>query len=268
MNKPLFALAAFLGLVAAAFAVEPAPAPLPAAQPPRIAIIKADDMRGPAPQWDRFIALVREKHVKASIGVIVNSLERDPSGDYARWLTDLSKPGDIELWHHGWDHAQNKVNGVTVSEFKNSGLPQQREHLQKAITVLKQKTGVALSVFGSPYNAMDADTAAALNDIPALIGVFCYANDTVCTPLLHGKVLMPMTLRGEADGTGKPVFEKFKADYAKRPADLRFAAIQFHPPYFTPQGLEEFGKIVDFLKTEGWVFVLPSEYMRTQNPKP
>ena len=263
MKKPLLLVAALL-FAAVSFAAEPAPAPLPAADAPRLAIIKADDMRGLAPQWDRFIALAREKHVKVSIGVIVNSLERDPKGDYARWLADLAKAGDIEFWHHGWDHSLTKLNGASVWEFKNSGLPHQREHFQKALAVMKEKTGVDMTVFGSPNNAMDADTATALNAIPALTGVFCYADEAVCTPLLRGKVLMPMTLRGEADGTGKPVFEKFKEAYAKRPADLRFAAIQFHPPYFTDQALAEFGKIVDFLKAEGWVFVLPSEYMRAQ----
>lgn len=263
MNKFLFALAGLLGLVGAAHAGEPASPNLPAA-PRRIAIIKADDVRGLSPKWTRFIALAREKQIKVSLGVIVNSLERDPSGDYARWLTDLAKAGDIELWHHGWDHTRNDVNGVTVFEFKNSGLSHQREHLQKALAVMKAKTGVEMTVFGSPNNAMDADTAAALNGLPALTGVFCYPTESVCTPLLRGKILLPMTLRGEADGTGKPVFEKFKEAYAKRTAGLGFAAIQFHPPDFTPEALAEFGKIIDFLKAEGWVFMLPSEYMRTR----
>lgn len=265
--KKLLLATATLQLAAAIFAAEPSPVPQPAPSM-RIAIIKADDVRGLSPKWDRFIALVREKRVKVSLGVIANSLERDPSDDYARWLINLAKAGDVELWHHGWDHAKNEINGTTVYEFKNSGLPHQREHLQKAQTLMFQKTGVTMAAFGSPNNAMDADTAVALNDFPALSGVFCHANESVCTPLLREKVLMPMALRGEADGTGKPVFEKFKQAYEERPADLTFAAVQFHPHNFTDQAFTEFGKIIDFLKAEGWVFMLPSDYMRIQTATP
>ena len=262
MKKTLFALVGILlHLTSAALAMEPAPAS-------RIAIIKADDLRGLSDKWDRFIALARQKQVKVSVGVIGNSLERDAEGAYARWLVNLGQAGDVEFWHHGWDHAKNDVNGVTVYEFNRSGLSHQREHLQKTLTLFREKTGITLTTFGSPNNAMDADTAEALNGQAALTGVFCYANESVCTPLLRGKVLMPMALRGEADGTGKPDFKKFKEAYAQRPPGLAFAALQFHPPYFSDQAFVEFAAIVDFLKTEGWVFMLPSEYLRVQTGKP
>ena len=268
--KPLAVFTLVMTALFSAPAATPSPADdSSAATPPvRIAIIKADDVRGLAPQWDRFIALAREKQVKVSLGVIGNSLEKDPKGAYARWLADLAKAGDVELWHHGWDHAKNDVNGVTVFEFNRSGLAHQKAHLQKTQSLLLEKAGVTLTTFGSPNNAMDADTASALNALPALTGVFCNVNEAVCTPLLRGKVLMPMTLRGEADGTGKPNFEKFKAAYAQRPAGLAFAAIQFHPPFFNEQAFAEFSQIIDFLKAEGWTFVLPADYLRSQAPKP
>lgn len=262
MRKLLFVLmSTLLPPISAAPAAELAPAA-------RIAIIKADDVRGPSDKWDRFIAIAREKQVNVSMGVIGNSLERDPQGAYARWLVSLGKAGDVEFWSHGWDHAKNDVNGVIVYEFSRSGLSHQRKHLQKMQAVFLEKTGITLTSFGSPNNAMDADTAEALNDLPALRGVFCYATESVCTPQLHGKVLMPMPLRGEADGTGKPDFKKFKEAYAQRPASLAFAALQFHPPYFSDQAFVEFAAIIDFLKAEGWVFMLPAEYLRLQASKP
>ena len=264
MKKLLFVLlGTLLHPASAMLAAEPAASPAP-----RIAIIKADDLRGLSEKWNRFIALVRQKQVKVSIGVIGNSFERDPQGSYARWLTDLGQAGDVEFWSHGWDHTKNDVNGVTVYEFSHSGLSHQREHLQKMQTVFHEKTGITLMTFGAPNNAMDTDTAEALNGLPALRGVFCQVGESVCTPLLRGKVLMPMALRGEADGTGKPDFNKFKEAYAQRPAGLAFAALQFHPPYFSDQAFVEFAAIVDFLKAEGWVFMLPSEYVRAQTGKP
>ncbi|HSI07964.1 MAG TPA: DUF2334 domain-containing protein [Rariglobus sp.] len=262
MKKLLFALIGmFLQPTPAALAAESSPAP-------RIAIIKADDLRGFSDKWDRFIALARKKQVKVSVGVIGNSLDRDPEGAYARWLVNLGHAGDVEFWHHGWDHAKNDVNGVTVYEFTRSGLSHQCEHLQKTLTVFREKTGITITTFGAPNNAMDADTAEALNDLPALTGVFCNVGESVCTPLLRGKVLMPMALRGEANGTGKPDFKKFKEAYAQRPSGLAFAALQFHPPYFSDQAFVEFAAIIDFLKAEGWIFMLPSEYLRLQGSKP
>lgn len=75
------------------------------------------------------------------------------------------------------------------------------------------------------------------------------------------KTLLPMSLRGEHDGTGKPNFEKFKEDYAKKAGpDLTFAAIQFHPMGFSEKGFQDYAAILDFLKSKGWTFMLPSEY--------
>ncbi len=250
-----------LWVMACLLSVSVNPSAFAAAPAPRIAIIKADDIRQESPQMDRFIDLAREKNVKVSLGVICDSLENDPDGSYARWLSKLVKSGDVELWHHGWDHSKRDVNGATIYEFSNSGPSAQKEHLEKAEELMKEKTGVSMAVFGAPYNAMDADTAAVLNDRPDIVGVFCYNGNADSLSVLRGKVLLPMTLRGEGDGTGKPDFEKFKQDYAKRGTGLRFAAIQFHPAFFDQQRLGEFGQIVDFLKAEGWIFMLPAEYI-------
>jgi len=70
-----------------------------------------------------------------------------------------------------------------------------------------------------------------------------------------------MIFKGEHDGTGKPNFDKFKADYLSK-KEIQFSAIQFHPGYFTKNRLEEFIKIIEFLKLEGWKFILSKDYVK------
>lgn len=108
---------------------------------------------------------------------------------------------------------------------------------------------------------MDADTARALNELPELELIFCYDGARV-NGLLKGKTLLPMHLRGEHDGTGKPNFPKFKEDYLKKDGPtLDFAAVQFHPAGFTEEHFTHYIQIIEFLKAEGWMFLLPGQYL-------
>jgi hypothetical protein len=112
------------------------------------------------------------------------------------------------------------------------------------------------------------DTARALNETPELRLIFLYAG-TQPARALKDKVLLPMALAGENDGTGKPNFAKFKEAYAqKNGAHLTLTALQFHPMGFSEQGFTDFAAIVDFMKAEGWTFLLPSEYAQRQAATP
>jgi len=70
-----------------------------------------------------------------------------------------------------------------------------------------------------------------------------------------------MSLPGEPDGIGKPNATKFAAQYEKVKDDLRFAAIQFHPNAFQDASFDEYIKMLDILLNDGWVFMLPHEYV-------
>ena len=74
-------------------------------KPQKIAIIKADDVRGKNAKWDRFFAVSKERGVKVSAGIICNSLQGD-KGDYFEWLRKHHASGFVEFWNHGWDHKQ------------------------------------------------------------------------------------------------------------------------------------------------------------------
>ena len=229
----------------------------------RIAIVKTDDITAENVKWDRCFKIANDKGIKVSAGIITESFEKQ-GPDYAKWLKKWDASGRVEFWNHGWDHKRWTEDGKEKSEFGNSGYDHQIDHLMKAQAAYKIALGKDFTIFGSPFNAMDDDTAKALNKIPELKLIFCNPG-APATKAMKDKILLPMTLRGEHDGTGKPNFEKFKEEYTKKDGpDLTFAAIQFHPMGFSEKGFEDYAAILDFLKSEGWTFMLPSEYAKAK----
>ena len=225
----------------------------------RIAILKTDDVTAVNAKWDRCFKIANDKGIKVSAGIITESFEKQ-GPEYDAWLKKWDASGTVEFWNHGWDHKRWTEGGKDLSEFGNSGYDHQIEHLKKAQAAYKNALGKDYTIFGSPFNAMDEDTAKALDKIPELKLIFCNPG-APATKAMKDKIFLPMSLRGEHDGTGKPNFEKFKEDYAKNDKpSLTFAAIQFHPMGFSEQGFKDYAAILDFMKSEGWTFMLPSEY--------
>ncbi|MDT8389751.1 MAG: polysaccharide deacetylase family protein [Lentisphaeria bacterium] len=222
----------------------------------KMAIIKADDIRGKTAKWERFFALSQKKGVKVSAGIICESLQSEKP-DYVAWLKKWQSSGLVEFWNHGWDHKRwTAEDGKELREFSGSGYEHQKRHFDQSQALMKKVLGAAPVAFGAPYNAIDADTAKVLAEDPDTRLFFGYGGKPV-----KGKLLAPMMLRGEADGTGKPNFEKFKAVYVQK-KNLSFTAIQFHPNSFGDEHFAEYAKILDFLIAEGWIFVLPAEYAK------
>lgn len=227
----------------------------------KIAIIKADDVRKISAEWDRFFALSKEKGVKISAGIVCNSLQLQKP-DYISWLQSHHKSGWVEFWNHGWDHQRWETKeGLRMHEFNGSGYAHQKKHFDDAQSAMKKSFGVAPIAFGAPYNAVDSDTLRILHHSPDVHLLFTYKKKA-----LHNTVQALMVLRGEADGTSKPNFEKFKRAYEKHPS-LSFTALQFHPNGFDDRHFGEYANILDFMLDEGWVFMQPQEYVNVVRAK-
>lgn len=221
----------------------------------KIAIIKADDVRKVHANWNRFFKISQELGVKVSAGIICDSLQRT-NHEYFKWLNDWQATGMVEFWNHGWDHKRwggDQKN--QTKEFAGSGYEHQKQHFEDAQTLMGRVLGRMPVAFGAPYNAMDSDTARVFEENKDLLAIFSYKDQG-----LGGKIPMFMTLRGEGDGTGKPNFEKFKAEYDKKKG-LEVAAIQFHPGAFGEEHFGEYRKMIDLLQADGWIFMLPTEYV-------
>lgn len=227
----------------------------------RIAIIKADDLTAPSANWDRFIAVSASRNVKVSIGIICESLKEDQAG-YFKWLRDKKLNEGVEFWSHGWDHKR-LGEGRAISEFSGSGYEYQKKHLTDSQEFLQKVLGQPGAALGTPWNEFDRDTVRVVNEDKNLRLFFGHKAGV----FESGKVVVRM-LQSEADGTGKPNFEKFKALYNSKKAQLDVMALQFHPRGFDERSFNEYERILDFLLLEGWTFLRPREYLNQLDGKP
>lgn len=234
-------------------------APAPRTAPPHV-VLKLDDLvvhkgsGGVHPAWKRVAGLVRERKIKASIGIICNSLEGD-NPRYFQWIKDQHAAGRIEFWCHGYDHRQWTEDGKTLQEFKGTSVEHQREAFQKSERLAKEKLGFPLAAFGAGFNAIDENTVEALAAVPE-ITVWLYGNSN--NPA--GKVVLDRVGRVNIEQpTFVPDVEKFIAGYNRYPKREYFV-IQGHPTHWDDARFAQFVKIVDFLTEQGAVFTTPSEY--------
>ncbi len=226
--------------------------------PKKVVIIKADDFyvpRTPSHDPGEFIQASREMGIKVGLGIVVNSI----SGNEAcyAWIREQEAFGDVEVWNHGWDHAQWTEGGHTISEFEGSGVDHMRQHMTWCQEDLKEATGRDVCAFGTPYNAFDADCATVMNERPELRLFFSH------TVKDGGGGLDPrfrmVNINSEGGGVGHPTLE-YAMERLPPGADGP-VSFQVHPYYFDATSMVEYRKIIQYLLTNDYSIILPSEYV-------
>ena len=142
----------------------PLPAPV-ARKTPAYVILKIDDLRakcqGVSARWQKLVDFARERKLKLSIGILADSLESDDPG-YLGWIKKQNATGQIEFWNHGYDHKKWKEGDKEYLEFAGTSFERQKDHLDRANALAREKLGFAFETFGAPFNATDENTAKAL----------------------------------------------------------------------------------------------------------
>jgi peptidoglycan/xylan/chitin deacetylase (PgdA/CDA1 family) len=207
-------------------------------------------------RWLRVDAFCGERGIPYTVGVICKTLEGD-NPEFIASLRTIAASGRAEFWHHGYDHKQWEEDGRKVWEFKGSGYAHQLEHLQRAQALAKEKLGVTLTTFGAPYNATDADTVKALDQMPD-ITVWMFAPRDVQSTKFTTPQISAVNIEHP---THKPNFEQFKAGYAEHKTDP-YLVMQGHPMSWDAAAFAEFVRIVDFLQAEGVTFVFPRDLVK------
>lgn len=246
-------------------AAEKKPASPTRTSPPYI-IIKVDDLRNAGgkvhPRWQKLVDFLKERKIKAGIGIICDSLEKDDP-KYFQWIKDQHAGGLIEFWSHGYSHKSWEENGKTVYEFKDTSYESQKKNLLRCNELAKQKLGFTLPAFGAGFNAIDENTVKALAEDPDTT-IWLYGD--VKNPA--GKVVLDRIGNVNIENpTFVPSLEKFKAGYAKNPTRDYFV-IQGHPAQWTDERFAQFVALIDFLTSEKAVFTTPSEYVKLKDLKP
>lgn len=255
-------------LLAASFSHAQTPAEKTASSrtSPAHIIIKVDDLRNAGgkvhPRWQKLVDFLKERKIKAGIGIICDSLEKDDP-KYFQWIKDQHAGGLIEFWNHGYNHKEWEVDGKKVQEFKGPSYEDQKKNLLRCNELAKQKLGFTLPAFGAGFNAIDDNTVKALSEDPDT-KIWLYGD--VKNPA--GKVVLDRIGNVNIENpTFVPSLDKFKAGYAKNPKRDYFV-IQGHPAQWTDERFAQFVAIIDFLTAEKAVFTTPSEYVKLKGLKP
>lgn len=222
-------------------------------------IIKADDLRSP-PTWQRFVDYIEANEMKASIGIITNSLESG-SESYFTWIREQHDSGRIEFWHHGYDHKRDGAASPPWWEFKIADYDTQMFHFERGMELAKEKLGITFRTFGAPFNATDATTVQVLEENPDM-RIWFYPQVTAGS----SKLILPrISAVNIEQSTGVVAFAPFAANYPAY-VDEEVLALQCHPAGWNENSWSEFALIVDFLKSEGATFTTPAEYFQIEEP--
>ncbi|MFH1136205.1 MAG: DUF2334 domain-containing protein [Pseudomonadota bacterium] len=219
-------------------------------------VLKADDMVynsdfGISKQWSRFLDYVVEKDLKAGVGILGNSLlTEDPR--YFQILGQYLDTGRFEIWNHGFDHQLNAINpsGSVYSEFQNTTVEYQLEHLLKTQDLAQEKLGVVLTTFGAPGNKFDKNTETALRQVRDItVWLFGSPDSSKIAPQRMADMEFP---------GGNPVFFDFVNNYYP---EVDLLVFQLHPGMWDEAKFAEFEKMIDFLSRRPVIYVLPNEIL-------
>ncbi len=226
----------------------------------QLIFLKADDVRFNSiniisEQWQSFINYIKSKNIKASLGLIGDSLEKGNNAYYS-YLKDLAENDNFEIWNHGYNHILNGVNedGETYNEFWNTSLEYQKEHLLMTQNLAQEKLGITLHTFGAPGNAFEDTTLIAIEYVDD-IKVWYFGSED------FSRLNLPRLAEIEFP-THNPDYLQFRNNYNSQEFYL---ALQIHPNSWDGNRFSEFKNIIDFLIQNDVTFINPFEYFELIN---
>ena len=253
-------------------AAPPTPSPATTGKPLAV-VLKLDDLvRGGkiptatvSPRWQRTTDFLEGENIKASYGLLCDSLEGDCPA-YVDWIKQRVSKGLIEIWHHGYYARllpeEMKVNGRTA-EYMGGSVEDQAAMFQKSLKIVKEKVGIDMMAFGPHSTAIDGITYQALEGIPEFKMVFYYGPPKgQSTSKFVVKRLMELE---------KPLFvpnpENVQQTYEQKKATLPYIVIQGHPNQWDDGRFENFKKSVLYLRDQGCRFLTPTEFLKEELAK-
>lgn len=238
-------------------------APLHAANKLKV-ILKLDDLAvknnvfAAAPAFD----FMKSKHVKWAAGAIASRFDATARAVLTPYINAVNEKGDtlMEVWHHGYDHSNNKTEGTT--EFSNRSYEDQKQNFEQANQRIKTLLGIQMHSFGTPYNRSDSVTNRVVAE-NANYKVFMFSSVKSST---NGLLYLDNRVNME-NGTGSPDYEYFVKNYlAKKGIHKDYIVVQGHPNSYTvgSSNLEQFKLIIEFLISEDVEFVRPYDFFKSK----
>lgn len=247
---------------------------MPSSKP--IVILKLDDLRDESQyEFKQVAEYVINNNIKASFGI--NGAYLEGMSDQDSFIQDIKSwhnSGNIEIWHHGWDHS--KADDRSWFEYKNrneddrseyqtlsTNYQKQYKDFKNTQDIVENKLGITMRSFGSPYNQNDETFVEVVNQFPQ-IKVLFFPRTTVTEQL-------PLSIRTDAGrlniengGTGEIDIDFFIDNFNSYDHSMPYMVLQAHPGAFDNQAFADFKKICDFLIKAGYQFHTPYQYYLSQ----
>lgn len=225
-------------------------------------IIKVDDWQLQGGTWETYLHYMRDRDggIKNSVGVIVYGAFTDPGYSITRTrdlCKDLHNRNISEMWCHGYTHAVEPA-GAGTHEFEGTTYAYQLAALQNAHADMITNVDIDMKTFGAPDNAVDANTALAL-DAADLFETWLFGEGTTELTILSQSQRLNVEL-----STSHPDYATFVANYDAAAQAETMQIIQIHPgaTTFTETYWSEWTAILDDLVAAEVTFINADEYAK------
>lgn len=221
-----------------------------------IIILKFDDLSvGNIENFQKTFDILQSENISnAGFGIIGKNLEDSIVTD--EFISKIKQWHDagIEIWHHGYMHTED--------EYHASSYEKQKESFEKTCTLLKEKTGITITSFGSPYNNCDETTVKVINENFPQIKCLMLVSDP-----LEEALMTNVKVRADIEPkTGTVSYDGFTTNYEKQKR-ANAVVLQGHAGAWKDSDREEFKKILAFLKEKNAVFMTPTQYAEYEAKK-
>ena len=228
-------------------------------------ILKMDDLRANTKltynsNWQKFVNVIRNYKINAGLGIVAEDLPK-ASDAYKDSLRGWHKSKYFEIWHHGWDHKRKNYppNNSNLGEFSGTPYKYQKEHFEKSMLFANSQLGIVMRTFGAPFNQTDEIFSKIIRE-NKYIKVWLYPKDKMP---YNGLKLYRGSSNLLESKTGVVSYKSFLKAYEN--SKTEYLVLQGHPGKWNSNSFKEFDKVIQFLKKENVVFVLPYQYYQIKN---
>ena len=235
-----------------------------------IVIIKADDLGDTTTNWNRFMKVVSDYEICASVGIISRNVTTTGSISEIQRISSLQQPNKfpiIEFWNHGYDHWQSN----TKHEFQGTEYGLQLNHLELAQNFFSKRLKTTSHTFSAPFNRTSIETATALLNFPEINIWMCYEktenqyqnewrdpNKKVIN-ISDQHIILNVDYLYVKNFPSEKIMNNYNQD-RKNP----YILIQIHPAVWDDESFRKFEKIIRFYKDGNRAFFM-TPYQFYQN---
>lgn len=227
-------------------------------------ILKTDDFRGDMlgynKTYDSYITLIASLKIKASIGVIGQSMEHI-SDKKALEMSELIKSKILEPYNHSYYHVFNQ----DLREFNGTSEEYQSKSINKTQEIVKNKLNFIIHTFGTVCNSWDSNTIKLIYAHQEITHIYAYEHNGYYNAMknrLKNKQLILLNgygiLEHKEENKTAINYDRFVSLFSNL-LITKTITFQLHPGSWIERDVIELEKILKYLIEQKHTFIFPSE---------